>query len=274
MTYVNFICNTLGDLLISPLSGENPWPAMLAISFVTSIVFVWAFKVFSNQHALKRKKGRMLARALELLIFRHDMIVSVTAFGRLAVANLSYLGELLKPIGVSLIPALLVLIQLSCWYEYRPFAVGESILVQVDFSDDFPLMSADIQFVPSDGLQVETESMRVPALNQANWRLRAEADGSQWIEVKTDQESVRKQIVVGDRLLKISDRRVSTGFWDELFHPAEPPIENGGPIKQISVQYPHRQLFVAGYEMPWVIAFLILTMIFGLLIGRVMKVSF
>ena len=274
MTYVNSICNTLGDLLLSPFRGENPWPAMLAISFVTSIAFVWAFKVFSNQRALKRKKGRMMARALELLIFRHDMVVSVTAFGRLAVANLSYLGELLKPIAVTLIPALLVLIQISCWYEYRPFAVGDPILVQVDFSDDFPVMSEEVQFVPSEGLEVEIESLRIPALNQLNWRLLAEADGFHWIDVKSDTKSIRKEIVVGNRFLKVSDRRVSGGFWSEMFYPAEPPIGNAGPIEQIYVQYPRRQLFVAGVEVPWVIAFLLLTMLFGLLIGRVLKVSF
>ena len=274
MTYVNSTVNALGDLLLSPFRGVNPWPGMLAISFVMSIVFVLVFKVFSNQCALKRKKGRMMARALELLLFRHDMVVSLTAFGRLAAANLSYFGELFKPIAVSLIPTLLVLIQIACWYEYRPFAVGDPILVQVDFSDDFPVMSGDVEFVPSAGLEIETESLQSPTLNQANWRLRAGADGFNWVDVKTDDASIRKEIVVGNRLLKVSDRRVRGGFWDTMFHPVEPPIEYAVPIQQVRVYYPHRQLFVAGVEVPWVIAFLVLTMFFGLLIGRIFKVSF
>ncbi len=274
MTYVNSTANALGDFLMSPFRGANPWPGMLAISFVTAIVFVWVFKVFSNQRGLKRKKGRMMARALELLLFRHDMVVSLTAFGRLAAANFSYFGELLKPIAVSLIPALLLLIQIACWYEYRPFAIGEPILVQVDFSDDFPMMSREIECVSSEGLETETDSLRIPSLNQANWRLRARAAGFGWVDVKADDASVRKEIVVDDRLLKVSDRRVQSGFWDTLFHPVESPIEQAVPIKQVRVYYPHRQLFVAGIEVHWVIAFLVLTMVFGLLIGRLFKVSF
>ena len=274
MQYVNAVLNTLCDLLLLPFRGENGWPGMLTVSCISAALFVLVFRIFSDQRALKYNKGRMLARALELLLFRHDIIVSLTAFPRLAVANASYFKELLKPVAIGLIPSILLLIQLACWYEHRPFVVGEPVLVTAEFADGFSIMDRKINLVASDGLDDRTDGLRVPTLNQINWRLRAQATGPAWVEVGDQDVPVRKEIVVDTRMQKLSDSRVQVGLWNEVLHPCEPPIPSASPLQRIDVHYPRRQLFVAGMDVPWPIVFVVLTMVFGLFFGRWMKVSF
>ena len=274
MWYVNVALNALCDLLLFPFRGGGPWPAMLAMSCVTALLFVWAMRVFSNQRALKRKKGQLLGRALELLMFRHDMVVTLTALGRMAAANARYLKELLKPLAVVSVPTLLLLIQLAGSYEHRPYTVGEPVIVSVKFSDAFSVMQEDVTLRPSAGLELETAALRIPALQEMNWRLRARGAALAWVDVQTGEESLRKQVVIGEGLHRISDRRVRAGFWSELLHPGEPPLPRESPVELIRVNAPPRLFEIGGVDLPWWLAFLVLTMIFGLIFGRVMRVSF
>jgi hypothetical protein len=274
MRYVNFVLNSLCDLLLLPFRGGGPWPGLLAVACVTALLFVWAMRVLSVQRALKRHEGRLFGRALELLLFRHDMVVSLTALGRMAAANARYLKELLKPLAVMSVPAVLMLIQLAGWYDHRPFAVGEPVLVSVEFTDAFPVMQEHVALLPSAGLELETEALRIPALKEMNWRLRASGPAHAWVDVQTGAGSLRKQVVIGNGLYRISDRRVRAGFWNELLHPGEPPITRESPVELIRVNSPRRPIEVAGVDLPWWLAFLALTMIFGLVFGRVMRVSF
>ncbi|MCA9078501.1 MAG: hypothetical protein KDA93_25970 [Planctomycetaceae bacterium] len=274
MWYLNVLLNTLCDAMLWPFQGESPWPAMIAVSLVTGLIFIGVFLAFSDQRALKRKKGRMFARALELLLFRHEMLVSVTAFPRIATANGSYLKELLKPVALALVPSVLLLVQLACWYEYRPFSIGDTVLVDVELTSDAEVMSRDITLKTSDALVVETEALRIPSLSQHSWRLQARADGNAWVDVTVDDTTVRKEVIVDQGMQKISVSRVGASLWEQMLHPCEPPLTDDALIAKISVHYPHRDLELAGYSIPWIIAFLILTMIFGLIFGRMMKVSF
>lgn len=274
MYYVNGVLNWAGNLLFFPFVGKSPWYGMVAASCLTAAVFVWIFRGFSNQSALKRKKGRMFARALELLLFRHDMIVSLKAFPRIAAANASYLKELLLPVGVALIPSVLLLIQLASWFDHRPYDLGESVLVTVDLDERVPVLEGKVLLATSPGLEVETEALRVPSLNQLNWRLRAQNEGAAWIDIQLDEVSLRKSIIVGSGLQKTSECRVRSGFWKKLLHPSEPPIGADNPVEQICVRYPDPELSVAGLDVPWIVAFLVLTMLFGIGFGRFFKVSF
>ncbi len=274
MRYANVALNALCDLLMSPFRGGSPWPGLIVASLVTSALFILLFRSCSDQQALKRSKGRMLARALELLLYRHDMVVSLTAFPRIVAANGRYLMTLLRPFALALVPSVLLLIQLAGWYEYRPFAFGEPVLLTVDFAGPSPVLSEEAELRPSDGLTVETEGLRIPSLNEISWRLRARSAGSPSVVVHVGDLLLAKEIVIGSGMRRISDRRVRAGFWNELLHPGEPPLPHDGPVESIRVRYPHRQLFLGDTEVHWLLAFLVLTMLFGLLFGRLLKVSF
>ena len=90
--------------------------------------------------------------------------------------------------------------------------------------------------------------------------------------VRIGTAEIYRQVEKLDDIVESSLQRA--GLWNEVFHPCEPPIPSNSPIRQIHVHYPHRQLFVAGMDVPWVVVFLVLTMICGLVIGKLMKVSF
>src|SRR5688572_24785399 len=97
--WLNSLCNFLAGLVMAPFQVRDPWPALAATAFLTTIVLLLTFKACSNAERVRRTKGRLISRTLELLLFQHDPVVSLTACGRILAANFSYLGSFLLPIA-------------------------------------------------------------------------------------------------------------------------------------------------------------------------------
>jgi hypothetical protein len=272
MTYLN----GLADLFVGTLVRQfgQPWPGLAAVALATSIVMLLVIRWASSPPAIRRAKDRLVARVLELVLFRHDARTSFTAGGRILAANLAYLRTLLWPLAISAIPCVLILSQLSCWYAWRPFKLGEAAVVEVKLRDGFPVLEQPVSVSVPSWIRVETEGVRAPATAEVAWRLRAEREGSDVVGVEVgDEEMVLKRLAVGENLQKISPRRTRRGVWEALLYPAERPIDSRSSIVEIEVRYPQRLLYLGNTEVDWVLAFVILTMIFGLLLKRPLRVQ-
>src|SRR5258708_5460240 len=114
MTYLN----SFTDLVVGSLLRQfsEPWAGLVALSLVTSIAMLLVIRWVSSPAAIRQTKDRLIARVLELVLFRHDARVSFTAGGRILAANMAYLRTLLWPVAFSAVPCILILTQLSCWY--------------------------------------------------------------------------------------------------------------------------------------------------------------
>src|SRR5262249_21758288 len=88
------------------------------------------------------------------------------------------------------------------------------------------------------------------------------------------QGPVDKQVVVGDNLRKISQHRTGPGLWEQFLNPAEPPIDVGHSIRQVTVHYPQRHFYAGSYDVDWLLAFLALTIVFSLILKRPLRVQF
>ncbi|NUQ64822.1 MAG: hypothetical protein HUU20_20355 [Pirellulales bacterium] len=274
MRYYNWLSNHVADLMLGPLGFESPWPGLIAASILTTAVLLVIFKKFSNQERIRKKKAVAMARVMELLLFQHDLSVSLTACGRILVAQVLYLKELLLPFGIAAVACTLVLIQLACWLEFRPFRPGEPVLLEVRFRGEVPAAGQLVVSSTSDIVHVETGVLRIPTTPEADWRLRAVAPGAGWVEVRAGRDVVRKSVTVGQRLHKVSRVRSQTGFWDALLHPVEEPIDPSAAIRRVEIHYPKRQIYVGSTEVDWLVAFFVLTVLFGLVLKRPMNVEF
>jgi hypothetical protein len=272
MTYVNTAADFFVGTLVRQFHG--PWPGLVAVALVTSIAMLLVIRWVSSPAAIRRAKDRLIARVLELVLFRHDARLSFTAGGRILAANLAYLRTLLWPVAVSAIPCILVLTQLSCWYAWRPLKVDEPVVVEVRMREGFPILDQPVSLVVPSFIRVQTAGVRVPSTAEIAWRLCGSHDGRDAIGVAVgDEDPVLKQIAVGDNLQKVSALRSRRGLWEALLYPAERPIDPVSSIVEIEVKYPPRVLYLGNTEVDWVLAFVILTMIFGLLLKRPLRVQ-
>ena len=272
MKYLNAVLNAIGDLTLSGFRWENPWPALIVASLLSTVVLLLVIRVAAAPAAIMRSKKKLIARVMELHLFRHDPIVTLTACLRIFRSNLVYFRHLARPIGAALIPGLLILIQLDCWFSKRPLRVGETAIVEVELAQKNSVISDDLTVTESDSLSIDSPVLRIPSMNQVNWRLRILKMQDGWIDVTLGGQTVRKQVSVGNSLSKISERRVRAAAWETLFNPAEPPIAVSSMIDAIRIRYPRRKIYVGLQEIDWLVAFFALTVLFGAVLKAPLKV--
>ncbi len=270
---LNRLLNAGGDLILHPWLSHSPWPSLIAGSVGAAAAMVLLFSLTSNQALLRRRRNQLFARTLELLLFRHDARVSLTACGRILKANAAYLGTFLKPTAVALIPMCLILIQLAAWFEFRPLRTGESAILTVKLDQDVSVLDSPAELRLADSLVADGAPVRIPRTNEICWRILVKSEAEAWAEIRYGSAVERKDIAAGPQLTKISSQRVSPGIWQELLHPVELPLSADGPMERIEVTFPERILRAGDFEVHWLAASFIIIMVAGLLIGKIAGVS-
>ena len=266
---LNRTMTALFDGLMQPWKMQSPWPAMVVSSLVTAAVLVFLFRISSNPESIRQSRNRLLARTLELLMFQHDLRVSLTACGRILWANAVYIFQFLRPMAVGAIPLLLIFAQLESWFQWRPLHVGERTVLTVDVDAAYPVSSTLAELSLSDGLQLDSPVVRIPSTNQMAWRIKASQAGLGWGDVKIGEVTERKTIVSGQDLTRLSAQRPLEGQWTGLLSPSETSLAVSGPIKKMQITYPTREISMGETELSWIVASIGLMMVLSLLLGRI-----
>lgn len=260
MAAVNVAITWAFDLILRPF-GAHPWAGLVLVSLVTGAVLLIVFRYTSNQRAIRATKDRILAHLLEVVLYRDQMRVVVRAQARLAVDNLRYLGYALVPLACMVVPVGLLLMQLDLRYGHRPLRTGEAAIVAVKLKPGSDLDRVALS--TQEGVKVETESLRIPALSEVDWRVRAISPGAHDIRISAAGEEMTKQLVVGKRAPRVSVARAGGGLVSQFLHPGEPPLPPVGPVESVTVSYPSADLRLLGRSVHWLWPWLVISMVFG-----------
>lgn len=272
MMLINFTMNALFDLVMAPFRLESPWPGLIAASLLTAFVLVGLFRLTSSQTGILRARNRFLARTLELLLFQHDMRVSLTACGRILAANVVYLGYFLGPMLYGLLPLVLIFIQMDAWFAKRPLHVNEPTVLTAKFRSELP---ESVQLFLPEAIRQDSAPVRSPKTKEIAWRLVPTTSGNHTIEVNThslDRSDHRKSLTVGGNLARVSPARTSPGWTNQLFAPSEKPLDTLSSLERIEIAYPRRELTIGLTQVDWILTAVILMMIFSLVLGALFGV--
>lgn len=265
---INLAFGALCDAVMLPFRGMNPWAGLTVFSLVITVLALLAFKFFSSPTAIARARGRVIARVLELRLYRDNLFGIFATLGRVFLGTLVYLKEYLLPIGVLILPVVLILVQMSCWFDHRPLREGETTLFTVTLRADVRVMDVPMTITSSPNVVVESEPLRIPSENKIIWRFRAAARPWGMIAARTPDETVGMQVAVGPQFHKIAARRVAGGFFDILLNPADRPIHEGSVLSEMEISYPPREI-----GMNWLVACFILTLVFAWLLKPLFRVE-
>jgi len=260
MAAVNAIITRLFDLLLAPFAGSQ-WLALTVISLLTGGVLLLVFRYTSNQQGIRRAKNQIVAGLLEVLLYRDEMRVVLRAQARLAKDNLRYLGHALVPLAFMIVPVAFLLVQTDLRYGHRPLQEGETAIVALTLDQGVDLDEVSLSTGPE--IIVETDSLRIPALNEVDWRVRAAAPGQHELRFQVGDAELVKHIVVGNWCGRVSRARVDGGLKAQFLHPGEPAIPPGIPVRQATVSYPPAEMDLFGWRLHWVWPWLIISMAFG-----------
>jgi hypothetical protein len=274
MSVINSILNTIFNILFAPFRGLNPWAAMLAVSLVTGVLMIFIYKLTSNQAGILRTKNLIKAHLLELRLYKDSMSTSFRSYGSILWNNAKYVGHALRPMLVMIVPILLILVQLNAWFAFRSLHQGEQFLLKVKLVDGQSPMQTDLALVPSPAYDIETPALRMEEEREIDWRLRAKAKGLHEIAFILNGRNVVKTLAVDQRpLTRLSALKPGRNFFDTAFNPSEPALAKDLPIKSIEVAYPEARLRFLGIGFHWLVAFFILSIVFGFGLKGLFKVE-
>lgn len=259
---LNRALNALSGLLMRPLLDASPWLAMLVFAAGAALLTLALFRLCTNPARIRRRKNRVLARIMEMAIYQDDPIVNLSAAGRALAANAVYVVALLPAAAASLLPLLLVLVQVHAWLGLRPLADGEACLVTVQLAPRMPAISTAVDLRTSPGLRVETPGVRQPAERAVTWRLRATAPtGAEWLEIGVDGQALRVALAAGKGLQPKAGNQAGADTLARLANPAATAFPPQAPIDRIEIQYPEYAYRAFGHSWSWITAFLALSLL-------------
>jgi len=272
MRALNVAASWIIELLLRPLEAWPVWASLAVVSAATAILLLAITKVASNQQALADARRRMQAGLLELRLFQHEPALFPRIVRDLVTAQGRYLGYALVPMLWASLPLALLAAHLQVYYGHEGLAPGDSTLVIVRVragGDVRPAVSLEV----SPSLRVESPPVWTPSLREVAWRVRAMSEGHSELRVASSHppasnaSPLAKPVCVSSRLAACDPVRPARGFLDEWRHPAEPRLPDGTPIEAIEIDYPPRNIGVMGFELPWIVVFVVLTGLF-MLIGQ------
>ncbi len=253
----------LFDAIFVPFRSSPPLVAVIAVSLLTGVLMLIAFRYTSNQDAIRRTKETIKAHILEIKLFKHDPRIVMGAQRRILRYSLGHLRYTLVPFLVMLPLLVLILVQLHLRFSYSPLRPGESAVITVKFAEQVPWQGAAVDLLAPEGVEIETPALRVEEEREISWRIKAHQFGEFDLTFRLPEREVQKRLTVATELVKVSPRKSHSTFVNSFLFPGETPLPNDLPIQSIDVGYPPRVLTVLGWNLHWLVIFCVLSLAGG-----------
>lgn len=276
MSILSNAINSLFDLFFYPFVELDPIYGLSAIALFTSIIVLPIFKYTSDQEGIKKVKAVIMGHILELRLFRDDIRIVLSAQKNVLRHNMTYLKYTLKPLLFMFIPVVLIMIQTEVRFSFRPLLPGETAVVKIKMSEEHLVpsgYSVDVLLTVPPGLSIETPPMRVNGNRETYWRIKAETEGAYDLTFQLDDDKeIKKRILVSDKIVRLSPAKLKESTMNYFFHPADSFLSDNSVVESITVKYPSMKIYIFGWKLHWLLHYFILTLIFGVLLLKPLKV--
>ncbi len=249
MTFVNRLLHTFEDGLIGTWASNSVWVALVLASAIMSLLLIGVFQLGSNPAGIRAARNRFIARTLELLLFRHDGRVLLTACGRILSANIHYLGQFLRPVVIGALPMTLLATHGLAWFEHRPFHPGEPIVVELMLDSEHAVSDRPVEIVRTVGLSHVVGPVVVPSSNEICFRFTADDTTEGELVLRVGSVEYQQPIPIGARLVRVSPIIRPSGLFAQFLYPTDHPLPANGPIVNWHIHYPVRLLWIGTWEL-------------------------
>ena len=263
MTVLNRALTWLFDAVMGPLDRLPPIAGLTLLSLATALAVLVAFKWTADQRALVASKRALQAALFEMRLFNDDLAALLRAQREVLRHTLTYLRLSLAPTLWLLVPLLALMLHMEFRFGYTGLTAGEAALLKLRLGDS-AIGGGNASLEASDAVKVETPAVLLPSEREIAWRIRPRAAGSYELRVHLGSRVLTKTIVVSDAVTRRSPVRPARGFVSQLLYPSETPLPEGSGLTAITIAYPERPFFVAGWDIGWSGVYLVLTLVFAL----------
>jgi uncharacterized membrane protein (DUF106 family) len=266
---VNSALGWLVDLVLYPLLGLPPLLSLLVVSVLTAAAMLPVIARTSDQKRLAETKRRIHAALLEIRLFNDDPRAVLRSLGDAFRLNVRYLRLSLVPLLWMALPLTLVVTHLQSIYGYSGLEPGVPALVKMDWrmAQGATSGSPHVELQAPDAVHVETGAVQLASSNEVLWRVVPATPGDYLLTIRAGGATESKTLHASGGPARRSPLR-SSNVLDQLLYPSEPPLAPPSPIARIAVTYPDAGIAVFGWNVHWLVVYLVLTMAAAFVIAR------
>lgn len=261
------------SLLTSPLA------IVVVLSLVVGLVMVVLFGYTSDQKAIGIAKDQLKAHLLAVRLYRDQIPVVMGSYGKILRGTGRYLKLAFKPLLYVIVPITLLVVQVDRYLGATPIPPNVPFLLTARLNGQSaepatgsdPLNDVTLDLPPE--ITMTAPPVHVPASNEIVWRLAGPKDGKYEVKITAAGGSAAKTVCVGSDLPRISTVRLRGQFWRRMFTSAEPALPENSPIESIAINYPDRNIDIAGYGINWIWLFFVLSMVAGFVFKELLGIK-
>ncbi len=269
---INYFLTRGCDLLLAPFAKISPFWGIFFLSVVTSLFVLVVYKAVSSPKKVKDTKNQIKANILAIRLYRDFWKTIVASFFKSLYYTGKYFVLNLGPLLLVLPLMFLLFVQMDIRYGMRPFNPGESIVVKARFQGDIGAVNAELQ--ANAHFRAAMNPVFIPALREVDWKLRAGTSGTTAIAIAVDGETVQKNLVIGDKLLALSNEKMAASSLAHFIYPVEKLLAPATLLRSVQLEYPPRRISFLGFRAHWLVYYLVLTMIIALALKNKFGVEF
>ena len=266
MTLVNGLLYRVFELLLRPLGPLPIFVSLAIVSLVTAVAILIVMRATSNQQALAATERQMYADLLEMRLFKDDLSAMWRAQLSMLRHNAGYVRLSLAPALWTVVPVMLGVAQLQCYFGYSGAGIREPVIVTATLKSRGEFENIALDLPP--GTRLDTPAIWFPALQQVVWRVVAESTGEYVLGLRAGGIIYGKTLQVSNGLARRSPVRPGASLIDEVLYPSEAPLPDSAPFASIGVAYPDRRIAVFGLQVPWFDVYFVLSVVFALGLKR------
>lgn len=249
----------------------SPLSIVIVVSLVVGLVMVVLFGYTSDQKAIGIAKDQLKAHLLAVRLYRDQIPVVMGSYGKILRGTGRYLKLAFMPLLYVIIPITLLMVQIDRYLGQTPLPPNAPFLLTVHKATADTLNDVTLE-LPHE-VTMTAPPVHILASNDVVWRLSGSKVGKYEVKIAARGQSVSKTVSVGNDVPRISTIRLRGKFWERMFTSAEPALPEDSPIESITINYPDRDIDVAGYGMNWIWMFFILSMVAGFIFKELLGIQ-
>jgi len=247
------ILDPVFDATLGPVISLPPFWAVLIISFLVSLLITVIYKWMTDQDLMKQLKDEMKELQNEMKELKEDPKKVMVVQKKAMETNMKYMTKSMKPTLVTFIPIILIFAWLSAHLGFEPLMPGQDFSVEAEFLEG---ITGTATITAPEGLQVTTEKEQEIVTGKARWGLKGDA-GDYFVEITKGDATVSKKLTITSEQT----------YAPQMETYATPPFKE--------VQTDQKKLIVLnlfGWELGWLGAYIIFSIICSMILRKLMKV--
>jgi|SRR5271165_3588458 len=257
------------DMLTSPLA------IVVILSVVVGLLMVVLFGYTSDQKEIGIAKDQLKAHLLAVRLYRDQIPVVMGSYGKILRGTGRYLKLAFKPLVYVIVPITFLIVETDRYLGQTPIPVNTPFLLTVHAtsSDELGWLNDTVLDLPPE-ITMTAPPVNIPAENEIVVRLVGSREGKYELTIPAPSGlSVTKSVCLGGGLPRLSTVRLRGHFWSRMFSSAEAALPENAPFDSIAIDYPDRNIDIAGYGMNWIWLFFILSMAAGFIFKELLGIK-